>query len=897
MELQRPSSYARSGSFLSKRAPSNASGRASTPRGSKKRGTTENIRVAVRVRPGRASQSEGIIFVAEHSAKAILEIDTNDSSVVSTWDFDHVFDGVSSTQEVYSEVGEPLVERGLEGTNTSLLAYGQTASGKTHTLMGNLNEPGIVPLAIGGIFDAISVASYSKIVVRVSYIEVYNEELVDLFCREGDRDKTEARGARLKIVEDPLMGPWVKGSVQAVASSASHALKLIELGEQQRSYGATNMNEHSSRSHVLFRVTVKRGFTASADDPARRSSHNPLASHGMDGNGGVVVDETGPEWEQSASVATRVSALNFVDLAGSERLKKTGATGQALKEANSINTSLMALGTVIAKLSSGEKAHIPYRDSKLTHLLSSSIGGNSLTTMVACVSPHPSDREESVNTLRYASRASKISNGDSTNDVTNMESFMALHQAEVETLRAQLAAAEASKVVERQLGGNVDPLQQHAAHALESELSAQSEAWKMEREELLHELDILHEKLDEERARNMSVGGTVGNSSQNVMDKHLGELAHLNELLSQERAAAAERVEALMQQLAAASKGDMEVVHAALRDEVKDQRAESARLAKLLAQKSVRGTFSSQGKTTAVLARQLTVAEASLKEAQSSVAQLRGEVARAQQDATAAGRAMAQEINALRKELRGLAASHAEHSNFDVPEGYVLWFHAHSLPRIFALAEPENAHVLLRPHASAPVAARNLPLGVFVEVDGTAVAVARQANPALAFQLARLVPASLSEKGFWLHYFSHVHAIKAHVASQARARSEQMGGGLDPQLRDTFSAVMTEGVLVRRHLDDDAASVVLTKLSLDGDEALSLLADGNSNPESFRLSDLTDVVVGKPQLDEFGEDMAPHAISELSFCLVTHSGVIVLESSARLERQALVEGFRMLLRW
>ena len=130
--------------------------------------------------------------------------------------------------------------------------------------------------------------------------QVYNEELKDLFST----DPTSA--GKLRIVEDPKLGPWVRNSVQAVATSADHVMSLIEFGESQRSYGATNMNEHSSRSHVLFRMTIKRGFTHV--NPLAAGAHvNPLAA-------GQVVDEAGPEWERDPAAAVRVSAINFVDV-------------------------------------------------------------------------------------------------------------------------------------------------------------------------------------------------------------------------------------------------------------------------------------------------------------------------------------------------------------------------------------------------------------------------------------------------------------------------------------------------------------------------------------------------------------------------------------------------------
>jgi centromeric protein E len=266
--------------------------------------------------------------------QAVLELD--EGGISSSQQFDYVFGGASGTDEIYRGVGEGLVRRGLEGFNGTLLAYGQTASGKTHTLMGSPEEPGIIPRAVFGVFDAIAEANYSNVVVRVSYIEVYNEELRDLFASSESEGVREGVRGGLRIVDDPKTGPWVRGAVAAVARDADHVMGLLEFGEAQRAYGETAMNDHSSRSHVLFRITITRGFAAHDAPPPTNEA---------------LVSEQGPAWEQDPSVAVRVSSVNFVDLAGSERLKKTGATGQALKEANHINTSLMTLVFVILSLS------------------------------------------------------------------------------------------------------------------------------------------------------------------------------------------------------------------------------------------------------------------------------------------------------------------------------------------------------------------------------------------------------------------------------------------------------------------------------------------------------------------------------------------------------------------
>jgi len=810
-----------------------------------------------------------------------------------------------------------MIEKGLEGCNGTLFAYGQTASGKTHTLMGTRDEPGIIPRSVFGVFVYIAEAVHSNVLVRVSYIEVYNEELKDLFA-------PEERG--LKIVEDPKTGPWVRNAMQAVASSAEHAMALIEYGESNRAYGSTNMNERSSRSHVLFRVTIKRGFTTAS---SAHSQTNPLSSEGSAADGSVIVDETGPEWESAPSAAVRASALNYVDLAGSERLKKTGATGQALKEANAINTSLMTLGTVIAKLSSGDKSgHIPYRDSKLTHLLSSSLGGNSLTTMVACISPSASDREESVNSLRYAGRASKIVNETAANEMDNVESVMGNYSSEIAELRQLLEAFKAEGVSKdaeldrlRSFARDVDEATQGRGIAgirdLERKLADGSDASKHEKQDLLLELDALQRQvLEEQQAR--EAAESRGLDARQLMEleqqkalweEEIGvvedvaeqQRAELEQQLEDERTSNARRIVQLVEQVAAASVGDMSVVHATLREEIKRQKIEIERLTALQASSDRSGSGGGGGQTAtaSALTKMLVVAEKQLKDAQFQVSKLRGELKSAQEEALVSGRAMAEELQMLRKELRGFAASHVEHSNFDVPEGYVLWFHAHTLPRIFALAAPENAHVLLRPHAAAPVAARNLPLGVKVEVDGTSVAVALQANPALREQHARLVPGAVSDKAFWLHYFSHVHAIKAHVASQARARATQMGGVSDPQLRDTFLAVLQEGILLRRHYEEGVS--VLVKLWMSAQGTLSILADGESEPELIALGDVVKVSLGAASFSYTGgggrATFAKGVIDELAFSLDMRglAAPVLFEASARLERQALVEGFRLLL--
>ena len=547
----------------------------------------------------------------------ILELDSA-GDISSSLQFDHVFGGASSTEEVYLEVGERLVRRGLEGFNGCLLAYGQTASGKTHTLMGSPDEPGIIPRAVFGVFDAMAQSQHSQVMVRVSYIEVYNEELRDLFSQS---DASERGG--LRIVDDPKTGPWVRGAVSAVATSPDHVMSLLEYGEAQRAYGATNVNDHSSRSHVLFRMTIKRGFTAQPSE-ARASDEE------------VLVDEAGPAWEQDPAVAVQAAAVNFVDLAGSERLKKTGATGQALKEANHINTSLMTLGTVIAKLASGdERAHIPYRDSKLTQLLSASLGGNSGTTLIACVSPAEKDREESANTLRYATRARSIVNEGAANGAENMEAFLESFKAEIAGLKQELW----------QRGEEI--------RARDDEVARISALAEEQRGDFLREIESLQGQAGVEGRR---VGDRAAWEEEMALEKQLWQeqKSELEVALAEERTINHKRIEDLMAQVTAKNSGDISVVHAALRDEVHRLKAE-----KVDGRGSSGGGLPQQRPaegSDATLAKLLLVAERQLKDSQQQVAKLREELVRAQHEALTQGRVMAEELNALRKELRGFAA-------------------------------------------------------------------------------------------------------------------------------------------------------------------------------------------------------------------------------------------------
>jgi kinesin family protein 3/17 len=298
--------------------------------------------------------------------------------------FDCVFQPQAAQRDVFDRTARPLLHRVLEGYNGCLFAYGQTGSGKTFTMQGEGSgaNAGVIPLLCTVLFEQINERKASKaFVVKCSLLEIYNETLNDLLVKSGDaRD--------LQIRDDMLVGGrglFVDGLSEFQVESDAAVLNLVSDGQKPRAVGKTNMNEHSSRSHMI--LTMK-----------------------------VTICDVGDE----AGVAQTVSKLHLIDLAGSERQKATGASGAALKEGAQINLSLSALGNVINALTepkaSGAKGrHVPYRDSKLTRLLQDSLGGNSHTVMICNVSPAEVNAEETTSCLRFAERAKRIENKASIN--------------------------------------------------------------------------------------------------------------------------------------------------------------------------------------------------------------------------------------------------------------------------------------------------------------------------------------------------------------------------------------------------------------------------------------------------------------------------------------------------
>uniref|UniRef100_G1S420 Kinesin family member 4B n=1 Tax=Nomascus leucogenys TaxID=61853 RepID=G1S420_NOMLE len=297
-------------------------------------------------------------------------------------------------EEVFNTAVAPLIKSVFKGYNATVLAYGQTGSGKTYSMGGAYtaeqeNEPtvGIIPRVIQLLFKETDKKSDFEFTLKVSYLEIYNEEILDLLCPSHEK-------AQINIREDPKEGIKIVGLTEKTVLVALDTVSCLEQGNNSRTVASTAMNSQSSRSHAIFTISIEQRKKSDKNSSFR-------------------------------------SKLHLVDLAGSERQKKTKAEGDRLKEGININRGLLCLGNVISALGDDKKGgFVPYRDSKLTRLLQDSLGGNSHTLMIACVSPADSNLEETLSTLRYADRARKIKN----KPIVNIDP----HTAELNHLKQQV---------------------------------------------------------------------------------------------------------------------------------------------------------------------------------------------------------------------------------------------------------------------------------------------------------------------------------------------------------------------------------------------------------------------------------------------------------------------------
>lgn len=344
------------------------------------------------------------------SSKAAVEGPKTFAFDRSYWSFDKNDPSYAGQDNLFDDLGQPLLQNAFAGYNNCIFAYGQTGSGKSYSMMGYGQDEGVIPKICRDMFrriDDVQTDSNMACTVEVSYLEIYNERVRDLL--------NPSTKGNLKVREHPSTGPYVEDLAKLVVRSFTEIEHLMDEGNKARTVAATNMNETSSRSHAVFTITLSQ---------KRRDV------------------DTGMDTE-------KVAKISLVDLAGSERATSTGATGARLKEGAEINRSLSTLGRVIAALADlssgkavgGKKKNnasmVPYRDSILTWLLKDSLGGNSLTAMIAAISPADINFDETLSTLRYADSAKRIKNHAVVNEDANARMIRELKE-ELAQLRSKL---------------------------------------------------------------------------------------------------------------------------------------------------------------------------------------------------------------------------------------------------------------------------------------------------------------------------------------------------------------------------------------------------------------------------------------------------------------------------
>ncbi|XP_073899352.1 kinesin-like protein KIF18A isoform X1 [Castor canadensis] len=390
-----------------------------------------HMKVVVRVRPENTKEKAGGCHkVVDVVDKHILVFDPKQEEVtffrrkkVTNFDitkrqnkdlkfvFDAVFDETSTQMEVFEHTTKPILRSFLNGYNCTVLAYGATGAGKTHTMLGSPAEPGVMYLTMLDLYKSMDEIKEDKVCsTAVSYLEVYNEQIRDLLVNSGP----------LAVREDAQNGVVVQGLTLHQPKSSEEILHLLDNGNKNRTQHPTDMNATSSRSHAVFQIYLRQQ------------------------------DKTA-----SINQNVRIAKMSLIDLAGSERASTSGAKGTRFVEGTNINRSLLALGNVINALADTKRKnqHVPYRNSKLTRLLKDSLGGNCQTIMIAAVSPSSLFYDDTYNTLKYANRAKDIKSSLKSN-VLNLNSHISQYvkicneqKAEILMLKEKLKAYEEQKAL------------------------------------------------------------------------------------------------------------------------------------------------------------------------------------------------------------------------------------------------------------------------------------------------------------------------------------------------------------------------------------------------------------------------------------------------------------------
>ncbi|XP_068658421.1 kinesin-like protein KIN-7A [Aristolochia californica] len=477
----------------------------STPGGLKV--SEEKIYVTVRVRP--LSEKEQMIneeIVWECSDDHTILFKNAPHERLNTYTFDKVFGPACSTEKVYEEGVKDVALSSLTGINATIFAYGQTSSGKTFTMKG------ITKSAINDIYKHIENNPERDFIIKISALEIYNETVMDLLNPET---------GPLRLLDDPERGTVIDKLVEEIPKDCQELQHFINLCEAQRQVGETILNDSSSRSHQILRLTVESSVR-----------------------------------ENMECIKSYIATLNFVDLAGSERALQTLSSGTRLKEGSHINRSLLTLTTVIRKLSGGRRGHIPYRDSKLTRILQTSLGGNARTAIICTMSPALGHAEQSRNTLLFAGSAKEVTNRASVNMVVSERQLVKHLQKEVARLEAECLRSPETPLT--------------SSNILLMEKDLRIKQLEMEVEAMKHQRDIAQSHVIElqRKAQQNNMGMDFFKSPSGIVkclsfsgEKRSKKIAKVSAKTPVTIVQEIQKLEQMQKQLAEEAKGVLDVLH------------------------------------------------------------------------------------------------------------------------------------------------------------------------------------------------------------------------------------------------------------------------------------------------------------------------------------------------
>ncbi|KAJ7095854.1 kinesin-like protein [Mycena belliarum] len=401
----------------------------------------DKVMVSVRVRPPTASIPTAWTTI---SGENTIQLSGTPSSPAPPTPANRfTFDTIHTTHPtapLYATAARPHVHAFMSGYNAVVFAYGQTASGKTYTLSGTPEEPGIIPRALRDVFAFIRATPSREYLLRCSYLEIYNETIHDLLAPGGGQSKgveIQGGGAGGEVI--------LSGLREEVVTSLASVREVLRRGEGNRRTASTDWNERSSRSHSIFRVVCEsreRG-SRSASDEERSDTPTANGRHTPGLSGRQTPGAGGPRLQAKGGKSVQSSVLSLIDLAGSE---KATSDKERTREGRYINTSLLTLGTVISTLAEnaakGKTDHIPYRNSKLTRILQPSLGGNARISVVCTINPDPGAVSESMSTLQFARRIKGVHLNAQKKEIVDTDALIERYRKEIEDLKRRLEERE-----------------------------------------------------------------------------------------------------------------------------------------------------------------------------------------------------------------------------------------------------------------------------------------------------------------------------------------------------------------------------------------------------------------------------------------------------------------------